>query len=375
MSAAHVRAVPPAPAAPGPVGLGAPLDLAGPLDRGRRELVLRRGRVSVVVARRSVVAVTVLVVLTLVVAVLTLATGDFPVAPADVLRALTGRAEGRTATVVLGWRLPRVVLGVVLGAALGVAGAMFQSLSRNPLGSPDIIGFSNGAYAGAVLVLLSGGTGYLTVAAGAVGGGLVTALVVYLLAWRRGVQGFRLIVVGIGVSAVISSVTTWLVLQAEVRLAVAATVWGAGTLNGVGWDQVRPAAGLGAVLLLGVVAVSRGMHALELGDDAGAALGVGVERTRLAVVVVGVALTAVATALTGPIAFVALAAPQLARRVLRAPGTTLVGSAAMGAFLLVACDLVAQRAFAPQQLPVGVVTVSLGGAYLVWLLVHEARSR
>jgi iron complex transport system permease protein len=254
-----------------------------------------------------------------------------------------------------------------------MSGGIFQSMTRNPLGSPDIIGFNTGAYTGALIVMLAVGGGYLGIAAGALVGGILTALAVYLLAYRRGSQGFRLIIVGIGISAMLAALNHWLILQAELEAALAAAVWGAGSLNGITWEQAAPAAVVVVVVGVATLAVARRMQLLEMGDDAARALGVRAEPTRLLLLILGVALTAAVTAVAGPIAFVALAAPQLARRLTRSAGITLVPSAVMGAFLLVASDLAAQRLFAPIQLPVGVVTVCIGGIYLVWLLAREAR--
>src|SRR5690606_9242466 len=271
-----------------------------------------------------------------------------PLSVPQVLDALVGAADGPVRLVVVEWRLPRALLALVLGATLGTSGAIFQSITRNPLGSPDVIGFSTGAYTGALVVILVVGGGYAGVAAGALVGGVLTAAAVYLLAYRRGVQGFRLVVVGIAVSAMLASVNQWLVVTADLETAMAAAVWGAGSLHGATWAQAAPASVLAVLLVLPLAWLAPRMALLELGDDAAAAL--------------------------GPIAFGALAAPQLARRRTGAPGVRLLPAAVMGAVLLAASDLVAQRAFAPTQLPVGVVTVSLGGVYLVWLLVREART-
>ncbi|MGH3705433.1 MAG: FecCD family ABC transporter permease, partial [Agromyces sp.] len=196
---------------------------------------------------------------------------------------------------------------------------------------------------------------------------------VYLLAHKRGVQGFRLIVVGIAVSAMLGSVNTWLSITAELDTAMRAAVWGAGSLNGVGWAQTGIVVTVLAILIPGLVLTAGSLSTLELGDDAAIALGVRAERSRLWLLLIGTALTALVTAAAGPIAFVALAAPQLARR-LTASGSVGIGaSALLGAVLLQASDLVASRMFAPTQLPVGVVTVSIGGGYLIWLLIRESR--
>jgi len=290
------------------------------------------------------------------------------------VQAMFATDGGFATTIVLEWRLPRVLAALAFGAAMGVAGAIFQSLTRNPLGSPDIIGFSTGSYTGALIVITLVGDAYLSTAVGALLGGLATAFVVYLLAYRRGVQGFRLIIVGIAVTAMLHGLNTWMLLKAETEVAMTASIWGAGSLGLIGWQQAVPAFIALAVLVPFVIILSGPMRQLEIGDDAAKAHGVRVEPARLALLVVGVALTAVVTASTGPIAFVALAAPQIAHRLTRSAGLPLVGSALTGAVLLLVADFVAQHLL-PNAVPVGLVTIVSGGIYLIALLIHEARKR
>ncbi|MEO3884827.1 iron chelate uptake ABC transporter family permease subunit [Nonomuraea sp. B5E05] len=343
------------------------------VDFGHRVVIVRRPRASVRFGARTALVCAALGLAAAAVAVLGLGTGEFEVPPGEVLQALAGQGPGATRLVVVEWRLPRVLLALLIGAALGLSGAVFQSLLRNPLGSPDVIGFNTGAYTGVLVTMVLVGRGYYETAAGALIGGLAAALVVYLLAYRQGVQGFRLIIVGIAISAVLASVNQWFVIKADLRLAVAAAIWGQGSLNTVKWEHVPPVAAA-VVLLAGcLLALGPRLSLLAMGEEPAAALGVRTERARLLYLVVGVALTAVATAAAGPVSFVALAAPQLARLLTRTAGIALAPSAAMGALLLTASDWLGQRAFAPTQLPVGVVTVSLGGLYFAWLLARPMR--
>jgi iron complex transport system permease protein len=346
------------------------------IDFGRRLIVVRwpGGTPSGRVDLRAVAVIAVLVIAALAISVISLGIGDYEVSPPRVVQTMFGDGSRIEELVVMQWRMPRVLLALVLGAALGVSGAIFQSITRNPLGSPDVIGFSTGSYTGALIVLLViGNRDYYATAGGALVGGIGTAMVVYLLAFKRGVQGFRLIIVGIAISAMLSSVNVWLLLKADLEAAISASVWGAGSLSGLGWSQARPVIIILAVLLVPIALSAYRMPMLEMGDDAAKALGIRAEPTRLGLIVVGVALTALATATAGPIAFVSLAAPQLARRLTQTAGVALLPAAAMGALLLAGADIIAQRAFAPTQLPVGVVTASIGGLYLVWLLAREAR--
>lgn len=338
-----------------------------------RVFVLDRGPFTRRLRLRGVVATLAVTLCALGLGVIALSLGDFVVPPGDVIASLFGAGDPRNALVVVEWRMPRVLLALVFGAALGASGAIFQSLTRNPLGSPDIIGFDAGAYTGALLIITAGAFGFVSTAIGAFAGGLAAAVVVYLLAWRGGFQGFRLIIVGIGVSAMLASVNTYLILNADLRIAMMASAWGMGSLNGLGWEQVVPSLAFLLPLAVACALLADRMHLLELGEDTATALGVRAGAVRILLVLVGVGLTAVVIALCGPIAFVALAAPQIARRITGSAGVTLTGSAALGAALLVGSDLLAQRLFTPTQIPVGLVTVALGGGYLVWLLIHEAR--
>ncbi|MFC4068660.1 FecCD family ABC transporter permease [Actinoplanes subglobosus] len=344
------------------------------VDFGRRVLVLRRRRFAVRLDRRPVVVCAVLVLAAAGTAVLALMTGSYQIGPGQVISALTGGETGLVHDIVVEWRLPRVAAALVFGAALGVSGAVFQSMLRNPLADPGIIGFSQGSYTGALVVILVVDGTYAQLVGGAVLGGMATAVVVYLLAHRRGVQGFRLITVGIGLSAMLDSLNTWLILKADLEVAMAAAAWGAGSLNGVSWDQVVLGGSCIIVLLLLAGVLSRPMRQLELGDDAAASQGVRVPSVRLALIVVGVALTATVTAASGPIAFISLVAPQIARRLARTAGITLAPAAFVGALLCLAADYIAQH-IAPTPLPVGIITVVLGGGYLGRLLFTEVRRR
>ena len=342
-------------------------------ESGRR--TVRIGRVSWVVHRRELIVVGALVAVIVGVGAFALTQGEYRIPLDKLLAAFTGTGSESVVRIVLEWRLPRVVIAVVGGIALGLSGAIFQSLTRNPLGSPDIIGFNSGAFTGALIVTLVVGGNYAAMVSGALIGGLATALVVYLLAWSRGVQGFRLIVIGIAISAVLNAFNDYLQLRADLNAAIAAASWGMGSLADLGWQDVVPVTIAVAVLVPILALMSRRLGMLEFGDDIASALGIPVERTRLLLLVIGVALTATVTAVAGPIIFVALAAPQLARRLTKSAGITLVPSAAMGAALLLVSDVVAQRIIAPAALPVGAVTVTLGGIYLIALLITQAGKR
>lgn len=319
---------------------------------------------------RALVVCVLLAAITTLVAVLSIgfSAADRPIAPGDVIATVLGYGDGSYDFVILRLRFPRVLVAILVGLALGMSGAIFQSVSRNPLGSPDIIGLTTGAATGAVLGIIVWPNASLSVSVFAVIGGLATAIAVYVLAWKRGVQGYRLVLVGIGIGAMLTSLNSYLLTRSDLADAMTAQVWLTGSLNGRSWEYVPPLVLAMAVLVPFVLAYGRRLALLEMGDDAAKALGISVERTRFTILLAAVGLSAVATAAAGPIGFIALAAPQIARRLMRAPGVGLVSAGLMGALLLVASDFVAQRLMPSTQLPVGVVTGAVGGVYLAWLL-------
>jgi iron complex transport system permease protein len=328
------------------------------------------GALHVRVGRRSLVCVSAVCVLTGALMTWQLTTGDFPLPLSRVWATLRGQGTAGDEFIIYTLRLPRAITAVLAGAAFGASGAVYQSVTRNPLGSPDIIGFTYGAAFGAVLAIVVFDASDLVVTGSALAGGLGVAVLVYVLAFRGGgVQGYRLILVGIGISAVLASFISYLILKANILDAQEAYVWLTGSLNGRTWDEVRIGA-VGLLLLAPVlVALGPGLRMSEMGDDAARALGVAVDRTRMA------ALGAVAVLCAGPVTFVSLAAPQIARRLTGSPTVQVIPSMAVGALLLLASDTVAQRLVPTADLPVGVTTLALGGAYLAWLIAREGRTK
>ncbi|MDD7969419.1 FecCD family ABC transporter permease [Actinomycetospora lemnae] len=335
--------------------------------------VVRTARVSLRVHPRTVTGVVVLLVVAVVLGAVALTLGDYQLSLGQVVGALTGTGSRAQQYVVLGLRLPRVAVALVVGAALGVAGAVFQSLARNNLASPDLLGFTTGAATGALVSIVVVGGGPAGTTIGAIVGTLVTALAVQALLGGA-VGGYRLVLVGIGVNAVLAALNNFLILRTDLSTAVAAQSWLVGTLNGRSWPEVVAVAIALVVLVPVAIAGSRRLDLLGMGDDMARGLGVTVERTRVVTLLVGVALIGVATAAVGPIAFVALAAPQLARRVTGTTGPGMAAAGLMGAVLLLAGDVLGQRLAAPTQFPAGTMTAAIGGLYLVWLLAREWRA-
>ena len=304
---------------------------------------------------------------------LSLAVGDFPVPLGDLPGLLLGQGVGRAAYVVTELRLPRAVTGVLVGVAFGTSGALFQRLLRNPLASPDVIGVTQGASAAAVVAIVLFGAGGAVVSVAALAGALLTGATIYLLARRGGVHGYRLVLVGVGVGAVLTSVVSYLMTWADVTLAQQALVWLTGNLNGRGWDHAGPLAAALVVLLPAALLLGRALTGLQLGDDTAAGLGVDVERSRVALLLVAVALTAFATAAAGPVAFVAFVANPIATRLVGGARAGLVPAALTGALVVLLGDFAAQHLLGA-QLPVGVVTGAVGAPYLLWLLASANRA-
>ncbi|MFI1964595.1 FecCD family ABC transporter permease [Streptomyces pathocidini] len=353
-------------------------DTRGPTAvlRPRGQAVLRTpGGLSLRFRPRALAAGAGCALLALALAVLSIGSGDYPLSPAQVFDTLAGNGLPADEFIVGEVRLPRVVTALLTGAALALAGAIFQAVVRNPLGSPDILGFTQGAATGALAAVVLVGGGSLALAGGAVAGGTVTGALIYALAWRHGVHGYRLVLIGVGVAAILTGVNGYLLTRAQITEAARAVLWLTGSLDGSGWDNALPLLAVMAVLVpVTLLACGPALRMLEMGDDAAYALGVRVERVRAALLVSAVLLASFAAAAAGPVAFVALTAPQLARRLTRAPGPNLLPSLCMGAALLVTADWLAQRAFTGHQLPVGVVTGVLGGGYLVWLLATQRKA-
>ena len=337
---------------------------------GRR--LIRVGQVSILWQPRAVAVGVLLLVALAVLTVILLGTGTLALSPAQIFGALTGSGDGDVASKVINRvRLPRVLTAMAVGASLGMAGAVFQSLSRNALGSPDVIGFTTGAATGALMQIILVESDPIRTAAAAVASGMLTAIVVLLLA-RRGavVGGYRLILVGIGVGATLAGINTMLMVVGDIDRTMSAQVWLAGSLNGRNWGHVWTALVGFCLFAPPVLMLSRRLGVMEMGEDMARQLGVGVSRSRFWLVLASVGLTSVATATTGPIAFIALAAPQIARKLTGSSDVPLVSGALTGAVLLLVADLIGQSAPFALYMPIGLTTGLLGGVYLLLVLTQ-----
>nr|WP_281385910.1 iron chelate uptake ABC transporter family permease subunit [Nocardioides luti] len=315
---------------------------------------------------------------------LDLAHGDFVIPLGDVARTLLGGGDAGQQFIVRELRLPQTTVAVLVGAALGLAGALTQTFARNPLASPDILGVTDGASAGAVAVIvLSGASGYgaglvtgplqeVGLPLAALAGGLGTAVLLYLLSWRRGIDGQRLVLIGIGLSAALTATTSWLLVKARIQDAASAQVWLNGSLTSRGWEQAVPLMWTLAVLAPLALLLVRSLNALQLGDDSARGLGVRLQWTQLLVLLTAVGLASVAVSAVGPLDFVAFVVPQVALRLTGGSRPPVLASMVLGGCLVVGADLVT-RVVLPFALPAGLVTAAIGAPYLLWLLLRTNR--
>ncbi|MEV0007678.1 iron chelate uptake ABC transporter family permease subunit [Streptomyces sp. NPDC047973] len=326
----------------------------------------KRGRTrSVLVAAGLLAAVVAMFALSLCV-------GDMVIPLPKVLATLTGGGDGGSQFVLLELRLPRALLAVLVGMGFGLSGAVFQSVLRNPLASPDVIGISSGASAVAITASLLFQVSGLALSASALVGSVAAGAAIYLLAWRQGVAGQRLVLIGVGFGTGLTSVVWYVMARSDTVDAQEAYLWLTGTLNGRSWGQVWPLLGVLAALVPLTALAARSLGPLQLGDDAAAGLGARVEPGRLALLGCATALAGVATAAAGPVNFVAFVAGPIARRLVPGRGAALPHAALTGALIVLVADFAAQHLL-PVQLPVGIVTSIIGAPYLLLLLARANR--
>ena len=324
-------------------------------------------------SRRRVIVTAALAVGVVLVFVASLMIGQTFYGLDEVVRVVLGQTVPGASFTVGELRLPRAVLAILAGFAFGIAGVTFQTMLRNPLASPDIIGITAGASAAAVFGIVILSLSETAVSVLAVVGGLATALAIYLLSNKGGFAGTRLILIGIGVAAMLDAAVTYVLSKAPAYDLQAAMRWLTGSLNGATWSTVLPLAIASVVLVPALLAKGRDLNVLRLGDDAAASLGIRLQGTRVVVIVAAVALLAFATAATGPIAFVAFMAGPITARIVGPGGSLLLPSALVGALLVQLSDLLGQFAF-DSRYPVGVVTGVLGAPFLISLLIRTNRS-
>ncbi|MDA1360463.1 iron chelate uptake ABC transporter family permease subunit [Glycomyces luteolus] len=334
--------------------------------------VLRLGGNSIRLRHRTIAAILGALAVLVAVALWSAATGSTALGLDRTWAALLGQGTKGDEFILWDLRLPRLATGLAVGACMGLSGALFQNLTRNALGSPDILGLTQGATSGAlVAIILTDATLQLTAGFAALGA-LATGLVIWALTRGGDPSGYRLVLVGIGVAAILAGVNGYLLTRTTIVDAFRAVYWLTGDLSGRDWGQARTVAiVLGAGLIV-VALLSRGLDALRLGEASATGLGVHVTGTRVTALVTASVLTAGAVAVAGPLAFVALAAPHIAARLTGSTRSFML-SAIIGALIVTGADMIAVVGVGDRQLPTGVVTGVVGGLYLVWLLIAQRK--
>lgn len=314
---------------------------------------------------------------------LALTLGDYPIGIPQVLAVVTGGGESMDRTVILQWRAGRLAAGVAVGFCLGMAGAITQTMARNSLVSPDVLGITHGASCAAVLAFVFTGAGgrtgtlathireLLGISTLACIGALVTALAVVLISrMGRGGSIVQVVLIGIGISMLLSAATTWALAAGDTDQAQGAKLWVTGSLNGRDWQQAWPTIIAGAVIAGGIGWLAHQFAAQSLGQITARVLGVNVQLAELLQLTCAVFLTAFAVSAGGPIGFVAFLAPQLARRLGGSPTPPLFVSGIVGAAVVATADLVA-RVMLPWEVPVGIVTALVGAPVLLYLVLRD----
>lgn len=322
--------------------------------------------------RRWLIMTMLLLIITSILAALMMILGNINYSPSTVLRVLLGDNIKGASFAINTLRLPRMLAGVMVGVAFGMAGNTFQTMLRNPLASPDIIGVTSGASVAAVFCILVLNISGNMISIIAVISGLLVAGLIYMLSQGGSFSGGRLILIGIGIQAMLNSCISFLLLRANQYDVPAAIRWLNGSLNGI---QMKSIPGLFFVLIIfGTILIILGRHLmiLELGDQSAITLGLNTDRIRLLLVMSSVFLIAFATAVTGPVSFVAFLAGPIATKLVGTGNSNVIPSGLVGAILVLGADLLGQFAF-DTRFPVGVITGILGAPYLMFLLVRMNR--
>ncbi|EOS55001.1 FecCD family ABC transporter permease [Paenibacillus barengoltzii] len=331
----------------------------------------KKDTVSFLIERKAALAIAVLAVLVLLAAVAGTSLGGDILSPLEVLRTILGLNAGEHDFVVLTLRLPRVLLSLLVGAALGMSGAILQGVIRNPLASPDVIGITGGAAVAAVgfVSLLGGALSIKLLPAFAVAGAITASLVIYALAWKEGVTPIRLVLIGIGISAITGAGTTFMLILSPFYTAGQAYIWLTGSVYGASWADVYTILPVIVLIVPPALWLARSLNAQAFGDDLAAGLGVAVQRHRLALLFCSVLLAGFAVSVAGTLGFVGLIAPHIARKLAgRMFGSVLLVSALLGALLVFSADLIGRTAFVPLDVPAGVFTAGVGAPFFLYLL-------
>ena len=339
-------------------------------------------KVSFLFDRRAIKVFTLAAITAVIIFIVSTGIGEMKISPLSVIKVFFGGGTEMEQLVVTSLRLPRIIVALMVGVSLAVAGGILQGMIRNPLASPDILGITGGAAVAVVgfLAFFSDENNALTVSIkwmplAAFLGACVIALFVYILAWKNGVAPFRLVLIGIGVSALMQALTTLMMILGPIYRASQANIWITGTVNGSTWDNVRILIPVSVIFVLIALFMTRHMNIQELGDDIATGVGSHVQRQRVIFMVISAALIGVSVAFAGGIGFVGLMAPHMARRLVGSSfGALLPVSALIGGILVMLADLVGRTLFSPLEVPAGIFTSAIGAPYFIFLLFKTRNS-
>ncbi|MGG4494947.1 FecCD family ABC transporter permease [Brevibacillus reuszeri] len=325
---------------------------------------------------RNFAVLALLLIVTSASAVLSMKLGSAAIGFTDILSAMIGMGNPEVSDLIYSYRLPRVAVALAAGACLSVAGVIAQSVMRNPLAAPDTLGLTSGAGLAAVIVtILFPGQFPPLLTMAAFGGGVVAAIAVYLLAYRKGIIPVRLALVGIAVSAFCSSGIQLLISKSTSNVS-SALIWLGGSLWGRSWPQFMQMLP-GLVILIPIVwYLGLRLDVLRLGDPLAKNLGVGVERTRMFFLAIAVMLTALAVSAVGTIGFVGLITPHAARKLVGSRHRILIPTAAvLGGLVILIADALGRGMLPPLEIPAGLLVSVIGGPYFLFLLWQRAKQR
>lgn len=341
---------------------------------------LRFGKsISFLVDKKAIIISLILLAVSVAVFLVSAGRGEMYISPLEVAKTLFGNGSDMNEIVIYTFRLPRIFVALFAGMSLAVAGAILQGMIRNPLASPDVLGITGGAAAAVVtfLTLFSDENHSLTISIhwlpfAAFLGATVTAILVYVLSWKNGIAPLRLVLIGVGISALMQACTTLLMITGPIYRASQSNVWITGSVYGASWKHVTLLAPWALVLLTISFLSARKMNIQELGDELAIGAGVSLQKQRFFLLLLSTALTGGAVAFAGGIGFVGLMAPHMARRLVGSSfGALLPASALLGAILVMAADLAGRTLFAPMEVPAGVFTAAVGAPYFIYLLYKK----
>ncbi|MDR4935677.1 iron ABC transporter permease [Rossellomorea marisflavi] len=339
-------------------------------------------RVSILMDTSALKKIVLLMVLTMLAVIISTGIGDMQIAPWKVVSVFFGGGSSIDQLVVTSFRLPRILIALLAGMALAVAGGILQGMIRNPLASPDIIGVTGGAGAAVVafLTIFSNKDNTLMVSikwlpVAAFIGAAIIAFLVYFLAWKKGVSPVRLVLIGIGISALTQACTTLLMVMGPIYRASQANIWITGTVNGSDWQDVWILLPWSIIFILLSFMITRQLNIQELGEEVATSAGANVQRQRFILLLMSTALVGGAVAFAGGIGFVGLMAPHMARRLVGSSfGALLPVAALIGGLLVMLADLIGRTLFLPLEVPAGVFTAAIGAPYFIYLLFKTRHS-